>query len=241
MKDSLLLKVSHLDAGYGGIQVLWDINLEVRQKEVVCIIGANGAGKSTLLKSIVGMIPIRKGEIFYSGDNITEMAGPKRIKMGLGFAPEGRHLFFGLTVEDNLLMGAFQRKLDHSVREDLDFVYTLFKPLKGYSRKLAGNLSGGEQQMCAIGRALMSHPNLLIIDELSLGLAPVVVDDLIDIVGKLRNDRGIGILLVEQDVKVALDMADRGYVLEAGAVSIHDSAAGLARNEHIRGAYLGEI
>ena len=241
MKDNLLLKVSNLEAGYGAIQVLWDISLEVKQKEVVCVIGANGAGKSTLLKSIVGMIPSTKGEIFYSGNNITKMASPERIKMGLGFAPEGRHLFFGLTVEDNLLMGAFQRKYNQSVKEDLDFVYTLFKPLKGYSRKLAGNLSGGEQQMCAIGRALMSHPTLLIIDELSLGLAPVIVDDLIEIIAKLRKERGIGILLVEQDVKVALDIADRGYVLEAGAVSIHDTADKLTKNEHIKAAYLGVV
>jgi len=241
MKGNLLLKVSNLDAGYGAIQVLWDISLEVKQKEVVCVIGANGAGKSTLLKSIVGMIPSSKGEIFYSGNNITKMASPERIKMGIGFAPEGRHLFFGLTVEDNLLMGAFQRKNSKSVKEDLDFVYTLFKPLKGYKRKLAGNLSGGEQQMCAIGRALMSHPNLLIIDELSLGLAPVVVDDLIDIIAKLRKERGISILLVEQDVKVALDIADRGYVLEAGAVSIHDTADKLTNNEHIKAAYLGVV
>lgn len=241
MKDNLLLKVSNLDAGYGAIQVLWDISLEVKQKEVVCVIGANGAGKSTLLKSIVGMIPSSKGEIFYSGNNITKMASPERIKMGLGFAPEGRHLFFGLTVEDNLLMGAFQRKYNQSVKEDLDFVYALFKPLKGYSRKLAGNLSGGEQQMCAIGRALMSHPTLLIIDELSLGLAPVIVDDLIEIIAKLRKERGIGILLVEQDVKVALDIADRGYVLEAGAVSIHDTADKLTKNEHIKAAYLGVV
>ena len=241
MKDNLLLKVSNLEAGYGAIQVLWDISLEVKQKEVVCVIGANGAGKSTLLKSIVGMIPSTKGEIFYSGNNITKMASPERIKMGLGFAPEGRHLFFGLTVEDNLLMGAFQRKYNQSVKEDLDFVYALFKPLKGYRRKLAGNLSGGEQQMCAIGRALMSHPTLLIIDELSLGLAPVIVDDLIEIIAKLRKERGIGILLVEQDVKVALDIADRGYVLEAGAVSIHDTADKLTKNEHIKAAYLGVV
>jgi len=239
MKDNLLLKISNLDAGYGAIQVLWDINLEVKEKEVVCVIGANGAGKSTLLKNIVGIIPSSKGEIFYSGNNITKMASPERIKMGLGFAPEGRHLFFGLTVEDNLLMGAFQRKYDKSVKEDLDLVYSLFKVLKGYRKKLAGNLSGGEQQMCAIGRALMSHPTLLIIDELSLGLAPVIVDDLIEIIDQLRKERGISILLVEQDVKVALDIADSGYVLEAGVVSIHDTTDKLAKNEHIKAAYLG--
>ncbi len=239
MKNNSLLKISHLDAGYGAIQVLWDINLEVKEKEVVCVIGANGAGKSTLLKNIVGIIPSSKGEIFYSGNNITKMASPERIKMGLGFAPEGRHLFFGLTVEDNLLMGAFQRKYDKSVKEDLDLVYSLFKVLKGYRKKLAGNLSGGEQQMCAIGRALMSHPTLLIIDELSLGLAPVIVDDLIEIIDQLRKERGISILLVEQDVKVALDIADSGYVLEAGVVSIHDTTDKLAKNEHIKAAYLG--
>lgn len=239
MKDNLLLKVSNLDAGYGAIQVLWDINLEVKQKEVVCVIGANGAGKSTLLKNIVGIIPSFKGEIFYSGNNITKMTSPERIKMGFGFAPEGRHLFFGLTVEDNLLMGAFQRKYDKIVNEDLDFVYSLFKVLKGYRKKYAGNLSGGEQQMCAIGRALMSRPKLLIIDELSLGLAPIIVDDLIEIIGKLRKEREVSILLVEQDVKVALDVADRGYVLEAGAVSIQDDTDKLAKNEHIKVAYLG--
>lgn len=239
MKDNSLLKISHLDVGYGAIQVLWDVNLELKEKEVVCVIGANGAGKSTLLKNIVGIIPSSKGEIFYSGNNITKMASPERIKMGLGFAPEGRHLFFGLTVEDNLLMGAFQRKYDKSVKEDLDLVYSLFKILKGYRKKLAGNLSGGEQQMCAIGRALMSHPTLLIIDELSLGLAPVIVDDLIEIIDQLRKERGISILLVEQDVKVALDIADRGYVLEAGVVSIHDTTDKLAKNEHIKAAYLG--
>ena len=239
MKDNLLLKVSNLNAGYGAIQVLWDVNLEVKEKEIVCIIGANGAGKSTLLKSIVGIIPSFKGEIFYSGNNITKIASPERIKMGLGFAPEGRHLFFGLTVEDNLLMGAFQRKYDKIVKEDLDFIYRLFKVLKRYRRKLAGNLSGGEQQMCSIGRALMSHPKLFIIDELSLGLAPVILDDLIDIITKLGKEREISILLVEQDVKVALDIADRGYVLEAGAVSIQDKADKLVKNEHIKSAYLG--
>lgn len=239
MKDNLLLKVSNLDAGYGTIQVLWDINLEMSHKEIVCIIGANGAGKSTLLKNIVGIIPFFRGEIRYLDRDLTKMGTPERIKMGLGFAPEGRHLFYGLTVEDNLLMGAFQRKFDKSIKEDLEFVYTLFKPLRGYRKKFAGNLSGGEQQMCSIGRALMSHPTLLIIDELSLGLAPVVVDDLIETITQLREEQGISILLVEQDVKVALDIADRGYVLEAGVVSIHDKADKLAKNQHIKAAYLG--
>jgi len=242
MEDNLILQVNNLDGGYGLIQILWDISLEVKQKEIVCVLGANGAGKSTLLKSIIGIIPIYKGEIFLTGKNVTKMPSKERIKMGIGYVPEGRHLFFGLTVEDNLLMGAFQNKYNKNLlKEDLDFVYTLFKPLKGYYRKLAGYLSGGEQQMCAMGRALMSRPKLLIIDELSLGLAPVVLDDLIDMIVKLRKERGISILLVEQDVQVALDVADRGYVLETGKVYLHDRADKLVKNEHVKSAYLGLV
>ncbi len=239
MGGNLLLQICNLNSGYEAIQVLWDINLEMSHKEIVCIIGANGAGKSTLLKNIIGIISPFEGKIQYLGKEITKMIVPERIKMGLGFAPEGRHLFYGLTVEDNLLMGGFQRKFDKSIKEDLEFVYNLFRPLKGYRKKFAGNLSGGEQQMCSIGRALMSRPTLLIIDELSLGLAPVVVDDLIETINKLREERGISILLVEQDVTVALEIADRGYVLEAGAITMHDTAERLAKNKHVKTAYLG--
>lgn len=240
MNNDYLLEIKDLNSGYGAIQVLWDVNFELKSKEIVCIIGANGAGKSTLLKSIVGMVSPFKGEIRYSNKDIAKLPAPERIKMGIGFAPEGRHLFFGLTVEDNLLMGAFQRKYSKSeIQEDLDFVYNLFKPLRGYRKKFAGNLSGGEQQMCAIGRALMSKPTLLIIDELSLGLAPVVVDDLVETIVKLREEQGITILIVEQDVQVALDIADRGYVLESGAIVIEDSTDKLAKNKHIKSAYLG--
>ncbi len=240
MKSDHLLEINNLNSGYGAIQVLWDINLELRKKEIVCIIGANGAGKSTLLKNIVGIVSPFKGEMKYFNEDITHLPAPERIKRGIGFAPEGRHLFFGLTVEDNLLMGAFQRKYSKKeIMADLDFVYTLFKPLKGYRKKFAGNLSGGEQQMCAIGRALMSKPKLLIIDELSLGLAPVIVDDLIETIAKLRDEEGITILIVEQDVQVALDVADRGYVLESGHSVMQDSSEKLAKNKHIKNAYLG--
>ncbi len=240
MKNDYLLEIKDLNSGYGAIQVLWDINLELKSKEIVCIIGANGAGKSTLLKNIVGMVIPFKGEIKYFNQNITNLPAPERIKKGIGFAPEGRHLFFGLTVEDNLLMGAFQRKYSKKeIMSDLDFVYNLFKPLRGYRKKFAGNLSGGEQQMCAIGRALMSKPTLLIIDELSLGLAPVVVDDLIETIVKLRDKEGITILIVEQDVQVALDVADRGYVLESGYSVMQDSSDKLVKNKHIKTAYLG--
>jgi len=239
MKKPSLLQVNNLNTGYETIQVLWDINLEVKEKEIVCVIGANGAGKSTLLKTVLGTLPLWQGEIYYLNKNITHVATPDRVKRGIGFAPEGRHLFYGLTVEDNLLMGAFQRKYDKILKEDLEFVYSLFNPLRGYRKKVAGNLSGGEQQMCAIGRALMSHPKLLIIDELSLGLAPVIVDDLIDTIARLRNEQEISVLLVEQDVQVALDIADRGYVLEAGSFSMENTSEKLSKNKHIKNAYLG--
>ncbi|HDK27277.1 MAG TPA: ABC transporter ATP-binding protein [Candidatus Atribacteria bacterium] len=239
MKKTSLLQVDSLCTGYEAIQVLWDISLEVEEKEIVCVIGANGAGKSTLLKTILGILPVWKGEIYYLNKNITQVVTPDRVKMGIGFAPEGRHLFYGLTVEDNLLMGAFQRKFDNKLREDLEFIYSLFPILKDYRKKIAGNLSGGEQQMCAIGRALMSHPKLLIIDELSLGLAPVVVDDLIETIVKLRDKQKISVLLVEQDVQVALDIADRGYVLEAGVITLEDNSENLSKNKHIKTAYLG--
>ncbi len=240
MSNDYLLQTIDLNAGYGAIQVLWDINFKLKPKEIVCVIGANGAGKSTLLKNIVGMVSPIKGQIKYLNQDITEIPSPERIKMGIGFAPEGRHLFYGLTVEDNLLMGAFQRKADRkTLNEDLDFVYTLFRPLRGYRKKYAGNLSGGEQQMCAIGRALMSKPTLLIIDELSLGLAPVIMDDLTETIMKLKNEQELSILIVEQDVQVALDIADRGYVLEAGSIVMQDSTEKLAKNKHIKAAYLG--
>jgi len=239
MDDAILLKIEHLSAGYGAIQVLWDINIELRFNEIVCIVGANGAGKSTFLNTILGSVPLWQGTINFLGEDVGRKPSPQRVKMGIGFAPEGRHLFYGLTVEDNLLMGAFQRKMDHSVKEDLEFVYGLFSALRDFRKRLAGNLSGGEQQMCAIGRALMAGPKLLVIDELSLGLAPVIVDDLIDILSSLAREKKIAILMVEQDVQVALDLADRGYVIEAGAITMSDTSENLAADAHIMTAYLG--
>lgn len=240
MSNNALLKTVGINAGYGAIQVLWDVNFTLNRKEIVCFIGANGAGKSTFLNNIVGTLKPFSGQIIYQDNDVTQLSSPERIKMGIGYAPEGRHLFFGLTVEDNLLMGAFQRKVDgKTLKEDLEFVYNLFKPLKGYRKKYAGNLSGGEQQMCAIGRALMSKPTLLIIDELSLGLAPVVVDDLTETIIKLRDEEGITILIVEQDVQVALDIADRGYVFESGSIVMEGDSESLSKNKHIKTAYLG--
>ena len=241
MTGEALLSVRDLTAGYGAIQILWDVSLDVFPGEIVCVVGANGAGKSTLLNTLLGMIPAWSGSIAFAGADITRLPGPKRVAMGVGFAPEGRHLFYGLTVEDNLLMGAYQRPSDASVREDLDYVYSMFESVFRHKDRLAGNLSGGEQQMCAIGRALMARPKLLVIDELSLGLAPVIVDDLIRILSALRAERGISILLVEQDVQVALDLSDRGYVVESGRVTLEDTSENLGCNGHVKAAYLGIV
>jgi branched-chain amino acid transport system ATP-binding protein len=239
MINQPLVKVSNLVTGYGAVQVLWDIHLDVRESEIVCIVGANGAGKSTLLNAILGAVPAWGGTIHFGDSDITKTGSPERVKMGIGFAPEGRHLFYGLSVEDNLLMGAFQRARSSGVKEDLAMIYRLFAPLAEFKKRMAGSLSGGEQQMCAIGRALMARPRLLIIDELSLGLAPIVVDDLIDILSGLKRDRGLAILIVEQDVQVALDLSDRGYVLESGRVTRSGNTRELAADDHIREAYLG--
>ena len=217
MKDNSLLKVSHLEAGYGAIQVLWDINLEVKQKEIVCVIGANGAGKSTLLKNIVGIIPSFKGEIFYSGNNITKIASPQRIKMGFGFAPEGRHLFFGLTVEDNLLMGAFQRKNNKSLKEDLALVYSLFEVLKDYRKKYAGNLSGGEQQRVAVARALINAPSVILADEPSGNLDSVNAKELHKLFFSLRDRFNQTFIIVTHNDKFA-DMADRKLLIKDGLI-----------------------
>ena len=241
MTGEALLSVRNLTAGYGAIQILWDVSLDVFPGEIVCVVGANGAGKSTLLNTVLGMVPAWSGSIAFAGADITRLPGPKRVAMGVGFAPEGRHLFYGLTVEDNLLMGAYQRPSDASVREDLDYVYSIFEAVSRHKDRLAGNLSGGEQQMCAIGRALMARPKLLVIDELSLGLAPVIVDDLIRILSALREERGISILLVEQDVQVALDLSDRGYVVESGRVTLEDTSENLGCNGHVKAAYLGIV
>lgn len=240
MSEEYLLQIIGLNSGYGAIQVLWDVNFSLFNKEIVCIIGANGAGKSTLLNTIIGTIKPFDGNIKYDNKDVTNLASSERIKLGIGYAPEGRHLFYGLTVEDNLLMGAFQRRADRkTLKQDLDFIYNLFDPLKRYKNKYAGNLSGGEQQMCCIGRALMSKPSLLVIDELSLGLAPVVVDSLTETIIKLRNEENLTILIVEQDVQVALDIADRGYVLENGHIVMQNSSDKLAKNKHIKTAYMG--
>ena len=234
-----LLYVEKLTTGYGRMQVLWDVSIALYKNEAVCIIGSNGAGKSTLMRLLIGIHPPWTGKIFYGDRDITHTSSATRVAAGIALVPEGRQLFYGLSVYDNLLLGAFLRKDMQETKKDLAFVYETFPVLKKYQRRLVGSLSGGEQQMCAIGRALMSGPMLLLIDELSLGLAPVIIDDLIELLGRIRADRSLSILLVEQDVETALEITDRGYVLETGRVVLSGPNDELAHNEHVKTAYLG--
>jgi branched-chain amino acid transport system ATP-binding protein len=232
-----LLAVERLSVAYGDVQVLWDVTLEVRQGEMLALIGANGAGKSTLLAAISGLIRPLSGRIRLAGRDITSADADEIVRAGIAHVPQGRRLFPSLTVRQNLELGAYTRR-DGQVREDLEWVLQTFPRLRERQRQLAGTMSGGEQQMCAIGRALMSKPKLLMIDEPSLGLAPVVVDDLLGILRRV-HEQGTTVLMVEQDIQTALEEADRGYVLETGHVTLSGSAAELLANQDVKKAYLG--
>lgn len=233
----MLLDVNEINAAYGEIQVLWGVSLHVDEGEVVALVGSNGAGKSTLLKVISGILTPMRGKVTYAGTDITGVPSERIVSQGIVQVPEGRRLFPEMSVEENLLMGAYARG-DGSIQEDLDWVYDLFPILGERRQQEAGSLSGGEQQMCALARGLMGRPELLLVDEMSLGLAPIIVDNLIEIVAQL-NEQGMTILLVEQDVQVALEQADRGYVLEVGRVTMEGPAHELLENPRIREAYLG--
>jgi branched-chain amino acid transport system ATP-binding protein len=234
-----MLRVKNLDGGYGVVQVLWQITLEVKQGEITALIGSNGMGKTTLMRTIAGNIKPMGGRLFYKGQDITHQPQTLRVKDGISMIPEGRQLYFGMTVEDNLLMGAYTRKDKEGTRNDLEWVYGIFPILKERGDQLAGTLSGGESQMCAIGRGLMSNPKLLLVDELSLGLAPVVVDLLVRILTKIHQERNLTILLVDQDVQTALDISRRAYVIENGRVVIERESGLLKNDPEIKKAYLG--
>jgi ABC-type branched-subunit amino acid transport system ATPase component len=234
----VVLAVEGLSAGYGDVQVIWDVSFEVRRGEIVAFVGSNGAGKSTTLKTVVGVVPVMSGELALLGAPITTWPYYRRVAGGISLVSEGRALFAGLTIEENLRMGAYLRRDAATIRRDLDRVYEFFPRLAERRRQLAGTLSGGEQQMCAIGRGLMSRPRVLMIDELSLGLAPVVVDVLVHIVRRIRAE-GVAVLLVEQDIATALSLADRGYVLDVGRIVLQGSSAQLLSDPQVRRAYLG--
>lgn len=233
-----MLQISRLRAGYGEINVLWDVDLHVEPGEVVALVGSNGAGKTTLLMTLAGLLKARQGSIVFLGEDITALSAPERVKRGLALVPEGRQLFQGLTVEENLKLGAYARRNGREVQESLERVYALFPELAERRGQLAGTLSGGEQQMCAIGRGLMSAPKLLLIDELSLGLAPVVVDRLKGTIADVRK-AGVTVLVVEQDVQTAFEIANRGYVLETGHIVREGPSEALLADPHIKEAYIG--
>jgi branched-chain amino acid transport system ATP-binding protein len=233
-----LLTIEGLSAGYGDVRVLWGVDLTVERGEIACIVGPNGAGKTTLLRTVSGLVARTAGRVVFNGEQLGPLSADEIIARGIAHVPEGRRLFRGLTVRDNLLLGAYLRRDEAEIRRDLDYVLSLFPILRERARQDATTLSGGEQQMCAIGRGIMSRPKLLMIDELSLGLAPRLVERLSEALLEI-NRGGLTILLVEQDVLTAFELARHAFVMETGRVTLHGTTATLAENPSIRQAYLG--
>jgi len=233
-----LLEVSGLEVRYGGIRAVKGIDLHVDEGELVCLIGANGAGKSSTLRAISGMLPTAPGAVRYAGRDMAGQRAFERARAGLALVPEGRGIFPQLSVDENLGMGAYARR-DDGIAADREHVFTLFPRLQERRRQTGGTLSGGEQQMLAIGRALMSRPKLLLLDEPSMGLAPIVVQRIFEVVRRV-NAEGVTVLLVEQNARAALALAGRGYVMESGAISLSGAARELLDNPQVRAAYLGE-
>jgi branched-chain amino acid transport system ATP-binding protein len=234
-----VLRLDGIKTYYGNIQALKGVSVEVNEGEIICLIGANGAGKSTTLMSISGIVPPREGEIYFKDEPISKLAPDQIVSMGIIQVPEGRHIFPGLTVQENLDMGALLRRDKEEIAKDLEYVFELFPILKDRRGQAGGTLSGGEQQMLAISRALMARPRVLLLDEPSLGLAPLLVQQIFEIIGKINSENGTTIFLVEQNANLALKVADRGYVMETGRITLTDSAASLLENEKVRSAYLG--
>jgi branched-chain amino acid transport system ATP-binding protein len=236
---SALLELSKLEVAYGGIQAVKGIDLHVDRGELVCLIGANGAGKTTTLKGICGLQPVKSGTIRYGGENVTGRPAFELVRGGLAMVPEGRGVFGALTIEENLAMGAYVRDDRAGIRDDIARVFDLFPRLKERRRQTAGTLSGGEQQMLAMGRALMSKPKLLLLDEPSMGLAPLMVQKVFETVLKVSGE-GVTILLIEQNAKLALEVSHRGYVMESGEITLAGVATTLLHDPAVRAAYLGE-
>jgi branched-chain amino acid transport system ATP-binding protein len=233
-----MLKVNNIDVFYGDLQVLWDISFEVREKEILVLIGANGAGKSTTIKTISSLLTPRKGSIEFNGTRLDQLAPHKIIEYGIVHVPEGRRLFPEMSVEENLIMGTLHREAKSKRTETMEYVYDLFPRMKERRKQMAGTLSGGEQQMLAVGRGLMSLPKLMMFDEPSLGLAPILVEEIFSMVKRI-NEEGVTILLVEQNVRQTLAMCNRAYALENGRVVLEGTGQELMSNEHVRQAYLG--
>ncbi len=234
----MLIEVKNLDVSYGDVQVLWDINLGIERGSVVSLVGSNGAGKTTFLRALSGLLKYKNGDILYEGKSLKNLSSDEIVELGIIHVPEGRRLFPDMTVEENLLMGAYYRGNDPEIKKDLEYIYSLFPRLKERRTQRAGSLSGGEQQMVAIGRGLMGKPNVLLIDEMSLGLAPLIVDDLIDIVLKIKEE-GTTVFLVEQDVQLALQNSDYGYVLDTGKIAMEGKSQDLLTNPDVKKVYLG--
>ncbi|MDW7670910.1 MAG: ABC transporter ATP-binding protein [Bacillota bacterium] len=234
-----MLEINNLVVSYGGIQALKGVSLTVESGKIVALIGANGAGKSTTLKSIVGLVKPVSGTITYGGKDLLKVSTKDMVRNGITLVPEGRKIFPDLTVLENLNIGAFARSDDKEVRKDREWVYELFPILKERNWQLAGTLSGGEQQMLAVGRALMSRPKLLMMDEPSLGLAPLIVKNIFNIIREI-HEQGVTILLIEQNANVSLKIADKGYVIETGMIKLEGTGHELLANEEVKKAYLGD-
>ena len=234
-----LLKVENLEVNYGMIKALKGISFEVNKGEIIALIGANGAGKTTTLHTISGILQSAGGQITYNDKNITKMPAHNIVKLGMSHVPEGRRVFASLSVYENLLMGAYARKDKDAIKEDLKKIYERFPRLEERKNQIAGTLSGGEQQMLAMGRALMSKPELILLDEPSMGLSPIFVAEIFDIIKSL-NESGTTVLLVEQNAKKALSIADRAYVLETGKIVLSGDAKEIMNNDSVKKAYLGE-
>ena len=234
-----MLKVENLNAGYGSVNILWDICLDLNDGEVVAVLGSNGAGKTTMVRAITGMIRPTSGSVVFNGEELCKKSSRHILDAGIVQVPEGRQLFTDMTVLENLQMGAFSKETKEHFQENLQKCYQWFPKLAERARQAAGTLSGGEQQMVAVARALIGMPKLLILDEPSLGLAPNIVDDILNVAKTLAKESNISVLLVEQDITKALAAADRGYVIENGRVALSGSAEELAANEHVKKAYLG--
>jgi len=233
-----LLEVKNLNVSYGAIRALHGVSFHVDEGEVVTLIGANGAGKSTTLRTISGLLPVTSGEVIYDGEAITGFEASRIVRKGVIHVAEGRRIFAPLTVRENLEMGAFTRTDKDEIQETMEHVFSFFPRLKERLEQAGGTLSGGEQQMLAVGRALMSKPRLLLMDEPSMGLAPILVEEIFNIIGEISQE-GVTILLVEQNASMALSVADRGYVLETGTIQLEGAADVLAKDPDVRAAYLG--